>query len=643
MNTSSVGRHAETGPGSARPAAWTMAWAAFLILVVVAIVAGVYLRPYLENPRRLPQGVDTPGYVFRSQLVSQDGLNALTGLGERPAHPIVTSVLRDVTGGEGLDLARVWPAIFAVAMGLAAAALGAGVAEERRWVGAALGVGLAASPFVALTAIGYASNLFLDVLAVAAVAVAVRIRSGGRGTVALALLLGAAAIAHWLFAILIVLLLVVYAAGVAVATWLRRRSGVDWRHVRRLALGVGLGALLGLLLVLASPERPDKIPSSRQKAAGKIATRLPTMALGVTIPLAAVGGAVMWTSRRPPTRGVLPPLALWALAAPAGLIAWKVFDMTIPHRIVPFALGVPFLIVLGASATRSWTDAMSSRPERRTWVLVGAVASSVLVVASASWLAIRGADTFSEPRTAFRPEQLEQAAILAAYLETTPPGTPVVIPMTSAVWRPVYALMITLPPDRYLDVRPWRKSFLGDRTRFLERLRTRFPDGAVAAYLAGYANQPGLGGTRLGPGVALIAGPRPGTAAIVGVPTLGPAGELVRLTLTSVATLLLVGLGWAILLTGFPAFAAVCIAPAIGTAMLAFGGFVAGRLGFPLGQGGGVIVAVAIGMAGWVGAFVLSRRSPPAVEPETAIASPAPVLAREGGRHLAGERGVRSE
>jgi hypothetical protein len=620
--------------------------ATLLVVAVVAIVSAIYLGPFLDRPGRFPHGTDTPGYVHRSSLVSEEGLNALTPFGDRPAHPIVTSVLRDVTGGAPLDLGRAWPAIFAVAIGLAGAALGSGVAAERPWIGAALGAGLAASPFVALTAIGYASNLLLDVIAVALIALAVRVRSGGRGAAAIVLLFGAAAIAHWLFAVLLVALLATYAAGALLVTRLRRRPDGARRGPRRLAVAVGLGALLGLVLVLASPERPTRVPSAKQDAAGKIAVRLPEMALGITIPLAALGGAVMWSSRRSPTRRILPPLALWALAAPAGLIAWKVFDLTIPHRNVPFALGVPVLIVLGAAATRSWTDAMRFRPERRTWVVLGAAASTVLVLAAATWLAARGAGTWETPPAAFTPSQYAQARILSAYLEDVPPDTPIVVPMGGR-WRPIRALMVTLPPDRFLDVKAWLTNFFGDTERFRRRLEARFPPGTVGVYLAGYGGQIPLQGTRLGPGVTLLAGPRPAGDLSVPLPAVTGAGELVRLTIASLVTMLVLGLGWAIALTGFPAFAVVCVAPSIGTAMISLGGFVAGRLGMPLGGGGGVLVAMGVGLLGWLAVLIGSRRpaepDEPEAEPSTEDRLSLPFLSRKGGRHLAGQPGVRVE
>jgi hypothetical protein len=642
MSHTADGRHADAASDERGASVASIAWGSFLVVAVVVVVSGLYLRPFVDDPTRFPHGVDTPGYIQRSLLVSELGLNALTPFGERPAHPVVTSILRDVGGGAPLDLGRTWPPIFTVAVALAGAALGAGVARERRWVGAALGVGIAVSPFVALTAIGYAPNLLVDLFAVAAVALAVRVRSGGRGAIGMILLIGAAAIAHWLFATLLVALLVAYAAGVAIATWLRREDD-GWRDPRRLLLAVGLGAVLGGVLLLASPERPDFIPSTQQAtAAGKIERRLPEMALGATIPLAVVGGAVMWASRRPPTTRVLPPLALWALAAPAGLIAWKVFDMTIPHRIVPLALGIPTLIVLGAAATRAWTDTLDGRPERRTWVRVGAVGSAVLVLAATAWLAARGASAWRDPESGFAEAQFEQASIMAAYVETLPPDTQLVVPMNPGVWRPIRALMVTLPVERYLDVKPWRVNFFGDRARFHERLAVRYPD-AVAFYLEAYSDQPPLGGRRLGPGVRLLSGPAPGALEIQAVAP-SEAGELARLTITSIGTLLVVGLGWAIALTGFPAFVVVCISPAVGVAMLALGGFLAGRMGMPLGGGGGVLVAMAVGLLGGLAALLERRRSggPDEPEPQPTLASPL-WLAPKGGRHLAGDAGVRGE
>ena len=495
------GRHVAHTPPARSERIARIGWATFLALALVLVVGGIYLQPFVAEPDRFPHGVDTSVYIYRSRLVHDVGLNELKPFGERPAHPIVTSVLRDVGGGTPLDLARIWPALFAIAIAAAGAALAAGVAEERRWVAVAVGVAVAASPFVVLTAIGYASNVLLDVFAVAAVALAVRVGMGRKGAAALVLLIGAAAIAHWLFAIGLAAMLAVYGAGVAVFEWRSRRSGGErTQHPARLLVVVALGVLLGALALFVSPERPDRVPSSNQDAAIKIATRLPAMELAVTIPLAAAGAAIMLFSGRRASRRTAVPLTMWALAAPAGLIAWKALDMTIPHRIVPFALGVPALIVLGAGATRLWTDRRATRPGGSSWGIVGAVVSAVLVLAATAWLARAGAETWSEQRAGFTPAQVAQASILADYLETVPPETLVIVPVRPGVWRPLRALQVTLPVQRFLFTKTWRVDFFGETGRFKRRLASKYPAGTIAVQLAGYSDQALLAGHRARPG-----------------------------------------------------------------------------------------------------------------------------------------------
>lgn len=646
MSAAPEGRHAARRPVGGRRRIGPVL-AGLLLVALVVVLGRVYLAPYLADPARFPHGIDTPGYVFRTRVVHDVGLNALESFGERPGHPIVTSILRDVSGATPLDFARVNPAVFAIAIGAAGAALGVAIAGERRWVSVAVGVGLAASPFVALTAIGYASNLLLDVFAVAAVALAVRVGTGRRGAAALILLIGAAAIAHWLFAIGLVLLLGVYAAAVFVFEWTRRRS-VESRssHPARLLVVVALGAVLGVLALRAAPELPHKVPSAKQDAATKIATRLPHMELATTIPLAAAGAAIMLLSGRSASRRTAVPLAMWALAAPVGLFAWKVLDMTIPHRVVPFALGVPALIVLGAAASRSWTDARASRPGGASWVTAGAVASAVLVLASTAWLARLGNETWSDQQAGFTPAQMDQAVTLAAYLETIPPKTRVVVPVGSGIWRPLRALQVTLPVERYETLDIWRVDFFGDTKEFRRRLEEKFPMGTVAAYLAGYSAQQPLKGTALGPGVILLAGPEPPSRLSVAPIEPTDAGELIRLTTISVVTVLIVGLGWTLIMTGLPIFSAICLSPAIGLAALSIGGLVAGRLGFPLGRGGGVLLALAVGALGWLAFAVGSRGGASGVEGDPESSSPATVGSRENsgrGRHVAGQASVRRQ
>ena len=81
-------------------------FAGLLVVGLVVLVGAIFLQPYVADPARFPHGIDTPGYVFRTRVVHDVGLNALESFGERPGHPIVTSILRDVSGASPLDFAR---------------------------------------------------------------------------------------------------------------------------------------------------------------------------------------------------------------------------------------------------------------------------------------------------------------------------------------------------------------------------------------------------------------------------------------------------------------------------------------------------------------------------------------------------------
>jgi hypothetical protein len=271
--------------------------------------------------------------------------------------------------------------------------------------------------------------------------------------------------------------------------------------------------------------------------------------------------------------------------------------------------------------------------------------SAVLVLAATAWLARAGAETWSEQRAGFTPAQAAQASILAAYLETVPPETLVIVPVRPGVWRPLRALQVTLPVQRFLFTKTWRVDFFGETGRFKRRLASKYPAGTIAVQLAGYSDQALLAGTELGPGVSLIVGPKPpGRLAAAPIEPVDP-GELVRLTAVSVVTLLIVGLGWILAMTGLPTFAAVCLSPAIGMAVLAIGGLFAGRLGMPLGRGGGVITALAIGLLGWLAFAVSSRFGASNGDDDAVLSSPATVGSTDTGRrgrHVAGEPSVRS-
>jgi hypothetical protein len=594
----------EDGPSPTRPSAVTtrVGWSAFLLVLPVIVVAWVYLHPFLDDPTTLPFGVDTPGYIFRTRVVHELGLNALESFGERPGYPIVTSVLLDVTRGDPLDLARVSPAIFSVAIALSAVGLGIGGAGERPWVAAGLGIAIAGSAFVGLTAVGYASNLLFDVSALAAVALWVPVSLGHAGAAAIVLLIVAAAVTHWMLALGLILLLALDTAFLGIV---RRARGSHAGHrvsSRRLVGTLAVGMLFGAGAVLLGPELPARgLPTTfHHEARGKIERRLPALALPLTVPVAAAGAVAMLVVGGARRKRMTLPLLLWAAAAPAGLVVWYVLGINAPpYRSAAAALGIPALIVLGAGALCSWP-----------WIRgrsLGAVLGGLLVVASSAWLLSSGARIWERGRSSITAGQLAQTATLGTYLEPLPASTRIAIPVDVDRRRPLRALQAGLAPARYELVTAWPTELRGDPDR-LRREMARLPTGTVVVYLDTYHRGRAPEGTELGPGVVLLAGPEPQgtlTAAPIGATS---AGALLSVTGVSLAVLLLTGLGWTLLLTDLGPLVAVALAPAMGAAAIVIAGLLVGRLGVPFNGGRGIAVAAVAAASGWM-AFVLAHRS----------------------------------
>jgi hypothetical protein len=83
-------------------------------------------------------------------------------------------------------------------------------------------------------------------------------------------------------------------------------------------------------------------------------------------------------------------------------------------------------------------------------------------------------------------------------------------------------------------------------------------------------------------------------------------------------------------------------------AVLAIGGLAVGRLGLPLGRGGGVLTALSIGLIGWIAFAVRSGSSSRAEDGHAVDAARSMAILRptddgKGGRHVAGKRRVRNQ
>ena len=580
--------------GPTGPPRQLVAWA--VTLLTTSILVALYLGPFVEDPGRVPSGLDTPGYVYRARAVSELGLDRLPDFRDRPGHPVLVSVLRAVTRASPLDLARIWPAVIATSIGLAAVGLGRIGLRERLPLAAALGVGIAGSAFVALTAIGYAANLLVDLFLVAAVALAFHVLRGGAGLVGLGVLIAAAAVTHWLFALVVVgLLLLVALAG---ALWPLDRDPPDpRRRAMRLLRGLGVGTVLGGLALLLAPGLPTAIV--QQTFTGdvdrRIGRRLPLLSLPWTLAGAAGGAIAIAAFGGPRQRRTLPALAAWAALAPAGLVAWYGLHLRLPpYRTAAVALGVPALIVLGAASPAS---ALLDRGRR----LAGTIAG-LLAVAACAWLVVGGATTWWSSEPAVDRDDLAEAAALDAYLATLPPGTPAVVPLPDGAVRPPRILRLGMGAARADAVSLVPADLSAGTDAFVDEVVREGPAGTVVVFLDAYRRPPAGIGSRLAPGVTLVHGPSLSEPLLpVGID--GDAADLVRATGFGLALLVIAGLGWTLTLAGLRVAEAVALSPALGAAALVIGGLVAGRLGVSYAGAGGIAIAALTSATGW-GAWV---------------------------------------
>ena len=589
-------------------------WLDLLLVLVlpVGIVAGIYLAPFLTDRATMPFGVDTSTYIWRTNVVHDLGVSSLTPeatnapkpLGDRPGYPIVLSLLRSATGMSSLTLMWLAPALFACALGLAAASLAADGAQDRRRRSGVVAVAVSGSAFVAWTAVGYAANLAFDVVAMAAAVMFLEVARGRRGIVGGAVLLAGGILIHAMFATLFVVVL-----GVAVlALFVRSRLG-DGSQDRRLAarrcalmmlLGVGVG-IAGLLL---APQQIQRLPDVQPDAPGpaiKMEERLGAMALPLTLPLAGLGACLLALDRRPGRRDAALLLGIWSSVAVASLVAWYFLDLPLPpYRWAAFALAIPASIVLG---TFAMGDRLRRSGRRRASV------AAALGVAAAIGLASAGASVWWSREPTLTAQESAQLATLSSYLEPLPTDTKVVILLDRGRRKaPFNRAWAGLPADRLPYV-----------TMLAEHLRPQAPgfglepellaSDTVVVSLDAYREPTSLG-RQLGPGVHLISGATsPGVRA--GEPPRAPPGVALGLSTVALLALLVVtGGGWATLLTGLPRIGVASVAPAFGTAVLACIGFAASRLHMPLHgfTGAGLVVAVAV--SGWAAAYIgRSRRS----------------------------------
>lgn len=585
------------------------------MVVPVGVIAAIYLTPFAADPSKMPFGVDTSGYIWRVNVVHDLGIGSLTPeatnaprpLGDRPGYPIVLSLLRSVTGLSSLSLMWLTPALFASALGLAAGSLASDGALERRSRSGAVAIAVGGSAFVAWTAVGYATNLALDVVAMAAAVMTLEVARGRRGVWGGAILLASGVLMHWMFATLFIVLLGFVAF---VQLVLPRGDTADPRRlaIKRLAAMLALGVVLGAAGLLLAPQAPGRLPGvdpGERAPARKMEVRLPALALPLTLPLAGLGSALLALDRRRGRRNAAVLLAVWSSVAIVSLVGWFLLDLRLPpYRGAAFAIAIPAAIVLGAFAA-------ADRSERSGRRGVALVAVSFGLVATVG-LAGTGASIWWSREPTLDAGELAQLRTLTSYLGSLPLETRVVILLKVHQQHPPFNRAWTmLPPERLRYV-----------TMVAARVEPNAPDlglppaawnqpGTVVVALDAY-RKPRDVGLSLGPGVHLISGPLPRDVE-VGVPPRAPPGIALAFQVAILLfVLLLTGGGWAAL-SDLPVLGIVSVAPAFGLAILSCAGLVASRSGAPLHRLGGGCLVGGIAVAGWVAAVLRRRRLDPVV------------------------------
>jgi hypothetical protein len=611
------------------------------IALILLLVPRFYLSIYPRNGWAVPVGSDTPTYVWRSNVVIAEGLNALpdsspfpfdgnTSNPDRPGYPVLAAIIDSVTGVDPWRLAFVLPAVCGTTIALAACAVAVGGVGEPRWSFAIYGPALGLAAVVSLTANGYLDNLVVDGTLVAAAAAALVVADDRPAVGGAAVLLAASFALHWMFAALFTAILLGFALVLVPASFRASRRGIGITHTPSARIGAVavLGGGLGVGSMLWMPGFQLYTSRTHTDFKEKLDTWLPYLRLPSTATAALVGAVGLSTGRDGRRLRALALWGTWLLACAAALLAFH-RGITLPaQRIVGFALP----LWLAAAAAGTWLIRAAWRLASRSaaWLGVLALVPAVAVVAIALVYAYRIAGPAWEHATPVVPEPLVESMRAAGpYLDGLPPGTPIVVPVTTGQAGTVFGavpafrrLRALAPAERASDL----EVYLGDPVDLAAGKPTLRPDipGYDAASLRYWrALEPALAGRTpvvlaispftketarlsderpeavVAPGIVVIEGPLPGSAAAaapLAVPTLGALTDDAARVLLLVT---LVGLGWSVGLVRTELLVRAALAPAMGQATLVVAGVVAGRTGISLAGSTGVRVAWATGAAGY--------------------------------------------
>ncbi len=396
---------------------------------------------------------------------------------------------------------------------------------------------------------------------------------------------------HWLLALVIVGLLAVFGLVLGLGHRFPAKLRPPDRSGRRVFTMLGSGVLVaGAAFTLA----PDLPPSCRRSIPGRRARRrsierLPSMALWLTLPLAALGSALGLRARSVQRRWTAGLLGGWASLALVGVIGWYVLDLpTPPYRFAGFALAIPLLIVL-AAAIAADRIRVGGGPVR-------AVVAMLVLTVVAGAVAASGVGVWWTQESRLRGDWFGQLETVRRYVETTDFDGRVVLtyPASRASAVRTASVRAALPRE------------LAHRTRFEQTVlpvaggTLSAPPDAAVLFLSGLDGRPPPPGTTLAPGVILLRGPVPPTPLEPAPPRTAPsAPALVALVLGSLALLGLMGSGWTGL-TGVDPVGRAALAPAFGLAVLVVAGLLWSRSGLGFDRQGSIALVTLVAVLGWV-------------------------------------------
>ena len=596
------------------------------------VVAGLFLSLYTTHHQVVPVGSDTAQYMWRAKLVQSGGLDALRPAvprpnksnADRPGYPILAAIGRAVTGVTPFQLAYIAPAILAVVIGLAGAALAREALREPAWAFPAYAIFVGASVNVAVTGNGYIDNLVVDGILLAAALAALLVVDGRPSIAGAIFLIAGAAATEWTFAVFF-LALVIGAAVLLVPESIRVRRGgagiLATPTARLTALVVGAGAFAAGAFALVPAWRglPSGVRHSGELR--KLRYQLPSYRIPWVAPASAAGAAaVAALPPRAPRLRSLVLLGIWALSPiPAAYLLHHGHNIP-AQRILGFALAIPLLAAAAfvglarfASAKLWWAGRALG-----ALVLLAAMSGGVFLARQAWW-------TRQQMMT---PSDLRSVELAGRYVATTPPGRPVVFVVekpgapSRAIIPSFRRLRAFVPGVHVGDVYVYPGSVadaLAGRPTYdptdkgqnaasnlsWPGLRPVFRRNPIIVILGVYNIdyehiQEDHPNWIVGPGIAVARGPRP-TQRIQGVHvTLPlPTSTLVGKTVAVLLLLFMAGLGWAVALLPGGWLTRSGSAPAFGVAGLALAGLVADRLGFRLIGGSGIAIAAVSTAAGW--------------------------------------------